>query len=31
MARPCEIVLAGKKYTLFTMDFSVCTVLDQAI
>lgn len=31
MARPCEIVLAGKKFTLFTMDFSVCTVLDQAI
>ena len=31
MARPCEIVLAGKKYTLFTMDFSVCTVLDGAI
>lgn len=31
MARPCEITLAGRKYTLFTMDFSVCTVLDQAI
>ena len=31
MARPCEIVLAGKKFTLFTMDFSVCTVLDQAV
>lgn len=28
MARPCEIVLAGKKFTLFTLDFSVCKVLD---
>lgn len=31
MARPCEIVLAGRKYTLFTLDFSVCRVLDEAI
>ncbi len=31
MARPCEITLAGRKYTLFTADFSVCTVLDAAI
>jgi hypothetical protein len=31
MARPCEIVLAGRRYTFFTADFSVCTVLDGAI
>lgn len=28
MARPCEITLAGRKYTFFTMDFNVCRVLD---
>lgn len=31
MARPCDVNLAGKKYTFFTLDFSVCTVLDAAI
>jgi len=31
MARPCEITLAGRKYTFFTMDFNVCRVLDEAI
>lgn len=29
MARPCEITLAGRKYTFFTADFTVCTVLDR--
>jgi len=29
MARPCEITIAGRKYTLFTADFTVCTVLDR--
>lgn len=28
MARPTEVTLAGRKYTFFTLDFSVCTVLD---
>lgn len=28
MARPCEVTIAGRKYTFFTLDFSVCTVLD---
>lgn len=28
MARPCEVTLAGRKFTFFTLDFSVCTVLD---
>ena len=31
MARPCELTLAGRKYTFFTLDFSVCKVLDQVI
>ena len=31
MARPCEVTLAGRKYTFFVVDFSVCTVLDQAV
>ena len=29
MARPCEVTLAGRKYTFFTLDFRVCTVLDR--
>ena len=31
LARPTEITLAGRKYTLFEFDHSVCCVLDQAI
>jgi co-chaperonin GroES (HSP10) len=31
MARPCEVTLAGRKFTFFTLDFRVCTVLDQAV
>lgn len=31
LARPTEITLAGRKYTLFEFDHSICCVLDQAI
>jgi hypothetical protein len=31
MARPTEITLAGRKYTLFEFDHSICAVLDQAV
>ena len=31
MARPTRIVLAGKSYTLFEFDHSVCAILDQAV
>lgn len=31
LARPSEITLAGRKFTLFEFDHSVCAVLDQAI
>lgn len=29
MARPCEVTLAGRRYTFFTLDYRVCTVLDR--
>jgi len=29
MARPCDVTLAGRKYTFFTLDFGVCRVLDE--
>jgi len=31
LARPTEITLAGRKYTLFEFDHSICAVLDQAV
>jgi len=31
LARPTEITLAGRKFTLFEFDHSICCVLDQAI
>lgn len=31
MARPTEITIAGRKYTLFEFDHSICAVLDQAV
>lgn len=31
MARPTEITLAGRKFTLFEFDHSICGILDQAI
>lgn len=31
LARPTEITLAGRKYTLFEFDHSICAVLDGAV
>ncbi len=31
MARPTEITLAGRKFTLFEYDHNICSVLDEAV